>query len=179
MISFSAVLPGRRASTSGFIAGLLVLAALDAGRLAYGITETMLMPTLFGGLIVLFLVVNLHMNRLRDVGRGTGMAWAPIGLGLVLKALGSFIGMAYGMIAGMMIFLEREGGEATPQALEAVIADEAFIRAYQEAAAQDPELLLLFWSGGSMPGFLGFWFVILGFSFWFANVKRLGGGLDR
>ncbi len=177
-------LPVFRASTTAFLLGLLVLAIVDYVRLGSGINPRL---SLLSMVALWFFVFSLHANRRRYVERGAELALLPLGLAVLGKGIGWFVGVMGYSIQAMIAFaadngvdIERDAtmGEAfeDPEFLEAV-GDPGFMQAFSDFAENDPELNAAAAQAGAFPSFLGFWLILLAFIPWFALMKRRGGQL--
>jgi len=169
-------LPIYRASTTAFLLGLGVFAALDAMRLS---VEIPLFSGWIGMLAIWFFVYSLHANRRRHAGQETGLAFLPLGVAILGKMIGAMIVLISAVWQYMLEFASRNGVDVNdPEALGEAVSDPGFQEAMQAEINANPEVLLQWTGQASMMSWLGFWLVIALFSIWFANMKKSGGSIE-
>lgn len=165
-------LPAYRASSTAFILGLIVLAALDAVRISFAGNPAAFLPILLLALVMCFFVTSLHINRLRHAGRGGGLAALPVITGIVISTIASFFGWMSGYLEAAEQYLAESGNDSSPEALMEAMQDPGFQQQMQQAMQSDPELGMSVIAAGAWPSWFGFWIVIALFGIWFALMKR-------
>jgi protein-S-isoprenylcysteine O-methyltransferase Ste14 len=165
-------LPVYRASSTAFVLGLAVLAALDAVRISQAGNQAAFLPILLLALVMCFFVTSLHINRLRHAGRSGGLAALPVIAGILVSTVAAFFGWASGYLAAAERYLADSGNDASPEAVVEAVQDPAFQQQMQQAMQSDPELAMTVISAGAWPSWFGFWIMIALFGIWFALMKR-------
>jgi len=169
-------LPVFRASTTAFVLGLGVFAALDALRLSVDI------PLLSGGagmLVIWFFVFSLHVNRRRHAGRGVGLSFLPVVFAIMAKGIAVASAVLQKAMESMMAFAESNGIDtADVEELTGAINDPGFVEAWQADMESNPEIILEWAAQSDWASYLGFWGVIALFALWFANMKKSGGSIE-
>ncbi|MEO1040420.1 MAG: hypothetical protein AAFX09_12840 [Pseudomonadota bacterium] len=164
-----ALLPGRRADADTYWLALGLVALADGVRMSVLSGPS----ALFWWLAVLFLVASIHMNRLRDAGRPSWFASAPI-----LGASAAKLMVATGAAASAIFplyrdFIQRQGvNMSDPEQVNAAFADPELQSAFQSALLADTERAQQIAQAGDWPSMLAFWAVIILGGMWFANLRR-------
>lgn len=163
-------LPVYRASTTAFLAGLALFAIVDVLRIQYGLGPV---PVWIGMLAIWFFVLSLFINRRRHAGRAPGLAFLPLGLGLLGKGIGAMIGLMPGVYRAMIGFAEDSGVDTSnQQELADALNDPGFQQEFQRALQDNPEMLERLMGATGLASFIGFWSVIVLFALWFARQSR-------
>jgi hypothetical protein len=165
-------LPIYRASATALLAGLAVLAVADFVRIQFGLGPV---PIWIGMLAVWFFVLSLFINRRRHAGRGVGLAFLPVGLGIVGKGIGAIAGLMPGIYSAMIDFAAENGVDTSDQvALAEAMNEPGFQQEFQRALQENPEMLEQLTATTGLASFIGFWLVILAFAVWFSRMSRQG-----
>jgi len=166
------LLPNHRASVSAFVLGIIILAALDAIRLAVG---TAPVPGIIPLAAIWFFSFSLFANRRRHAGRDTGLAILPVILAILAKGIGAGLGFGMQIFDAMIGFAADQGVDTTDQiALNEALTDPGFQPAFQAWLENDQERVMSMLNAGAWPSYIGFWLVLGVFAFWFATLQRNG-----
>lgn len=161
-------LPMFRASRTAYVLGFVALAALDAVRVSFAGNASSFLLVLTLALVMGFFVISLHMNRLRYVGRGVGLAALPYGIGVVVSAIAAFAGWMGGYMNAARLHLAEGGNDVGEDAVIQALQDPAFQQEMQRAMQNNPELGMMVIGAGAWPSYFAFWIVIALFGIWFA-----------
>ena len=162
-------LPVYRASVTAYLLGLVLLAALDAMRMQFGL---ILIPSGFALIAIWFFVYSLHANRRRHAKREPALAVLPVGAAVLAKGVAAVGGIFPGLVAAMTDFAERNGVDtADQQAFANAINQPGFQEAFQEDLQARPEMLDALMAGMAWPSWFGFWLVIALFAVWFSRMR--------
>ncbi|MGK0266748.1 MAG: hypothetical protein ACI82N_001000 [Maricaulis sp.] len=162
-------LPVYRASVTAYLLGLVLLAALDAMRMQFGL---ILIPSGFALIAIWFFVYALHANRRRHAMREPALAILPVAAAILAKGASAVAGIFPGLVAAMTDFAERNGVDTSdPQAFADAINQPGFQQAFQDDLQSRPEILDALLAGMAWPSWFGFWLVIALFAVWFARMR--------
>lgn len=163
-------LPVYRASVTAYLLGLVLLALLDAMRMAFGLV---VIPSWIALLAIWFFVYSLHANRRRHAGREPALALLPVGIAILVKGIAAIGGVFPGMYAAMTDFAERNGVDTSdPQAFNNALSQPGFQAAFQDDLLARPEALEAMMAGMAWPSWIGFWSAIALFAIWFSRMRR-------
>jgi len=164
-------LPVYRASRTAFVLGLVMLAAIDAVRMSFAGQVSTFLLVLILALAMGFFVTSLHINRLRYVGRGGGLAALPLLAGWVVSFIAAFGGWMAGYMEAVRQYLAANGNDTSDEIVLEALQDPAFQQEIQRAMQSDPQLGMTVLGAGAWPSYFGFWVVIAAFAIWFATMK--------
>jgi uncharacterized membrane protein YhaH (DUF805 family) len=164
----AAFLPTLRADAGDYWLGLGVIALIDAVRLSMS-GGAGLLPWL----LILFFMVSLHINRLRDAGRSANLVLIPVFAGVAAKMLVGLVAMFFAYMPIFTEFLISQGIDPNdPVAMQQTAFDPAIAAAHEAYLRNNPEIAFDTMRAGAWPSTWAFWLTVGLIGRWFARMPR-------